>query len=564
MRHKHGLVPALAGLLLLAGCGRGDGVAVAWDRYYSTAETYRIMHEWAGRRPDLVRLFSIGRTRAGSELLVAAVTDFTTGGDADKPALYVDGNLHSGELTGSAVTLYLMGRLLEAYGRDPRITELLKTHAFYLRPKFNPDGADLSLLSDISLRSTPRPVDDDGDGQADEDPAEDLDGDGFITEMRIPDERGNMKPDPEEPRLMVRRSPGETTGPFYRVVSEGWDNDRDGRLNEDGIGGLDLNRNFPRNWEPEYLQPGAGPFPLSEPESWATLAFIDAHPNITGIVHGHTSGGFLYRLPSATDPARFDARDIALILDLGARYTELTGRPVEPSSTDPVRHRYGTLISWAYWDRGIVGWVPEYWPGLDADTDGDGRTSERERLHYIDRELGGRYFVPWRPFQHPDYGQVEIGGWRSRLVSQNPPPELLEAECALQIPWIVGLAEQSPRLTTEGARLRDLGDGRWEVTVTVINEGYLPTHLTARGLEARLITPVYAELELEGASLLEGARRTSLGHLAGGYPLPGTGLERSGSVRWVVRAEEPGAGLRIRIRSEKGGSINLGPLPLGG
>jgi hypothetical protein len=564
MHPKHGLIPAVAGLMLLAGCSRSAEVEVAWDRYYSTAETHRIMRDWAGRRPDLVRLVTVGRTRAGTELLVAVVTAFATGPDSDKPALYVDGNLHSGELTGSAVTLYLMGRLVEGYGRDPRLTRLLETRAFYLRPKFNPDGADLALLQDISLRSTPRPVDDDADGQADEDPAEDLNGDGFITEMRIPDEHGNYRPDSEEPRLMVRRSPGETTGPFYRVVSEGIDNDRDGRLNEDGIGGLDLNRNFPRNWEPEYLQPGAGPFPLSEPESWATLAFIDAHPNITGIVHGHTSGGFLYRLPSATDPARFDPRDIALVLDLGSRYTELTGRPVEPSSTDPVRHRYGTLISWAYWDRGIVGWVPEYWPGLEADIDGDGRTSERERLRYVDRELGGRYFVDWQPFEHPEFGRVEIGGWRSRLVSQNPPPELLEAECALQIPWIVELAERSPRLTTDGARLRDLGEGRWEVTVTVTNEGYLPTHLTVRGLEARLITPVYAELELEGASLLEGVRRTSLGHLAGAYPLPGTGLERSGSVRWVVRADEPGAGLRIKIRSEKGGSIDLGPLPLGG
>ena len=141
---------------------------------------------------------------------------------------------------------------------------------------------------------------------------------------------------PDDPRLMVRRPGGETGGTYYRVVSEGIDNDGDGRMNEDGIGGIDMNRNFPRNWELEYLQPGAGPFPLSEPETYATIQFIDMHPNIMGIVHGHTSGGFVYRLPSSSDPSLFNKDDLALIETLGARYTETTGRRVQPSSTDAV------------------------------------------------------------------------------------------------------------------------------------------------------------------------------------------------------------------------------------
>ena len=113
---------------------------------------------------------------------------------------------------------------------------------------------------------------------------------------------------------------------------------------------------------------------------------------------------------------------------------------MQPSATHPTRHRYGTLISWAFWDRGVIGWVPEYWPGVDADTDGDGRTSELERIRYFDEHFPGKYFVEWSAFDHPEYGAVEIGGWRRKFVSQNPPPELLEAECALQMPWILYLA----------------------------------------------------------------------------------------------------------------------------
>jgi hypothetical protein len=63
-----------------------------------------------------------------------------------------------------------------------------------------------------------------------------------------------------------------------------------------------MNRNFPRTWGLPYQQSGAGPFPLSEPETRATLDFLVAHPNVTGIVHNHTAGGFLYRCPRRTRP----------------------------------------------------------------------------------------------------------------------------------------------------------------------------------------------------------------------------------------------------------------------
>src|SRR5690606_3463016 len=138
----------------------------------------------------------------------------------------------------------------------------------------------------------------------------------------------------------------ERSGDRYTVMREGIDEDGDGRINEDGIGGLDMNRNFPRNWEREHQQPGAGDYPLSEPETRAVVEFINAHRNITAILHGHTSGGFVYRLPSASAPSQFPPIDLQLIIHLGEEYTRTTGRPVVPSATHPTEHRYGTLISW--------------------------------------------------------------------------------------------------------------------------------------------------------------------------------------------------------------------------
>lgn len=544
------LLPAVA-----SGQMRSDGT-VDWNRYYSNAESNVIMAEWVKQHPKLAKLHTIGESFLGTDLTLIEITNQETGPAKEKPALYVDGNIHSSELTSGALALYFAGYLLDRYGTDSQVTKLLDTRAFYIRPKFNPDGSDASLLHGVSLRSSVRPIDSDGDGVADEDPSEDLNGDGFITQMRIPDADGNRKQSPEDSRLLLRRTDADSEGPFYRVISEGIDNDGDGRINEDGIGGLDLNRNFPRNWALPFKQPGAGPFPLSEPETHATVRFITDHPNIIGIVHNHTSGGFIFRLPSASDPAAFDGDDLELIKTLGAKFTEQTGRQVRASSTHATRHRYGTLISWAYWDRGIIGWVPELWPGLGK--------SPLEALRYQEKELGGRYFVDWTPYDHPTLGAVEIGGFRSRFINSNPPEELLEAECALHVPWMLWLAEGSPKIEMSRPKVESLGDGAFAVSIEIENVGYLPTHMTRRGLESRVVKPVVATIELENATLIEGEGRQVIGHLAGSYPLEGGASENSGSARWVIKTASPQAKFHVVTISDTGGTVRSKVISPGG
>jgi hypothetical protein len=558
-----------------------DGT-VDWNRYYTSGETDQILSEFNDLYPELTELYSIGESFRGRTLWVMEVTSEVTGPASEKPALYLDGGIHSGELTGSQVALYALGQLLTRYGWDPEVTDLLERYAFYIRPKFNPDGSDLALIHDQSLRSTVRPWDEDEDGTADEDPPEDLDGDGWITNIRIPDPEGGWYAHPRDQRVMVRLN-GGMRGPQgaeqsgrevppgaqrYQVIREGVDNDGDGRINEDGFGGIDMNRNFPRNWEPEHLQPGAGPFPLSEPEVYATVKFIQEHPNITSIVHGHTSGGFVYRLPSASAPSLFPQDDLALIEHLGAPYTETTGRPVRPSATHPTRHRYGTLITWAFWDQGVVGWVPEYSPGPEAwvrDFNGDGSVDPREEMRFNDDRLGGRYFSPWVQYHHPDLGEVEVGGWHSKFWGQNPPAEFLAEECAAQLPWIFYLIKQAPRVALDGPLVIPLDDGAYRVKAVVTNEGFLPTSLTGRGavgqertdgtLDSPLVRPPILTLSLERAELVEGTGRVRMGHLKGTGPfLPGVGVA-SETVEWVVRPEGMPAYVQVTVRSDKGGVV---------
>jgi hypothetical protein len=444
---------------------------------------------------------------------------------------------------------------------------------FYVRPKFNPDGSDLVLATDQSLRSSVNPRDEDGDGLFDEDPNEDLDGDGRILQMRVEDPEGNWVVSPEDPRLMDPRLPGDPC-PCYTLYPEGIDNDGDGLHGEDGVGGLDMNRNYPRNWEREHIQGGAGDFPLSEPETYAAVRFLTEKKNITGIVHGHTSGGFVYRLPSAVRPQDFPPVDLSLIIHLGEEYTRSTGRPVIPSSNNPLSHRYGTLLSFGYWDRGIIGWVPEYVPpvGWVTDYDGDGQISPTEELRFNDEELGGKYFTDWTPYDHPQLGRVEIGGWWTRFWRQNTPWELLEDEVEQQIPWMLYLAEQAPRLAMGDPVVTPLGEGRVRVDVEVRNEGFLPTSLTERGavgevdrngvIRNQVVAPPTVTLAVEGGTIEDLPARRVIPHLGGTNTFLQEVTIPNHTVSWVVNTSASNPTFRITAASVKGGTVRSGERPL--
>ena len=546
----------------------GPGGDVDWNRFYTAAETNQILREFHVMYPGLTELDQVGESYRGQPLMLITITNEATGPAHDKPALYVDGGIHAGELTGSAVATHLIGHLLNGYGNDPRVTALLDTRAFYVRPKFNPDGSDLALIEDQFLRSTPHPFDEDEDGVADEDPPEDLDGDGWITQLRYPDDDGIWVLDPDDDRILVRDPDRQMSGPRFSTTREGIDNDGDGSINEDGLGGLDMNRNFPRNWERVHLQPGAGDYPLSEPETRAAAAFINAHRNITGIVHGHTAGGFVYRLPSASAPSLFPKIDLALIEHLGEEYTRTTGRPVIPSATHPTEHRYGTLISWGYWDHGVIGWVPEFSPGPEewaTDYDGDGEFSEAEQHRFNDEELGGRYFSDWTPFDHPQLGAVEVGGWHSKFWGQNPPREFLEAETEQQLPWILYLAEQGPLIEVSDPEVTPLDDGTFRIDVTVTNTGYLPTSVTDRGavgrerpdgtVDRQVVRAPAVMLTHPGLEIVEGTARTVIPHLAGSNTILETATEVSHTVSCIVRATGGERAVRVTAESDKGGTV---------
>lgn len=257
--------------------------------------------------------------------------------------------------------------------------------------------------------------------------------------------------------------------------------------------GLDLNRNYPFEWRTEANQEGAGPYPTSEPEVRAAVAAIVDRPNICAFIQLHTMSGVHLRPYGTKGDDAMPNIDRLAFEAIGAKATELTGYPAVS-----IFHGYrynrkliatGMAVDWAYDHLGIHSWATELWNPQRAAGIADFRfpdwgishpvEDDLKLLAWSDRELGGRAFVDWYPFHHPQLGPVEIGGWDIAYFWTNPPPELLEVEVAPHAEFALHLALISPRLALRDLRATPLADGLWRVRLVVENRGWLPTNVTS-------------------------------------------------------------------------------------
>ena len=573
---------------------------LTFDRYHTADVMDAWLRRWAERSPDLVELYEVGKSFEGRAILQVTLTNKKTGPALEKPAAYFEGGRHSGEVTGSESVLWLADHLLAQYGKDRAITDLLDTKAVYLRPQNNPDGSGLYLNTAQANRSSVRPHDTDRDGLVDEDPPEDLDGDGIIYQLRWrvrpgEEDRGNATLDARDPsgRLMRQVTAGEGD---WIVVSEGIDNDGDRRFNEDGVGGLDLHRNYPENWRPDagrdrtgrgYTQPGAGAAPLSEPETFATVMWLLERPHVSVANSMDTRVPMHLRPPSTSkSEERMYPEDLAYYRrfdSLGLKHTNypwagdvyftyMTRTPRDPETGDPTLPAplFGHGPDFGYWYYGAIWYGDELWNGgAMRDENRDGLLDDVDALVWDDRDNGGRGFREWQPLDHPGVGKVEIGGFHPKFFAQNGPASQLESWARKQAMFNLELAQHLPQIAGARADVRPgprSGDSAtYRVSVTWTNSGRLPTALR----QAQLVKIVQEDrVRLEFDSVLVRGRTptvrivTPATHdkvIRAGWTQPG---ERK-TVTFDVRVYRvAGARGTVHVMSTRGGLVKV-PLVLG-
>jgi len=528
--------------------------AIAFDHYHTLAEIGTYLETMATRHDDLATLLEIGRSREDRPIWALEINNRETGPASEKPGFYVDGNIHGGEVLGGEGALAFIDRLLTRYDSDARIKNLIDTRAFYIVPIVNPDGRAISVDTPENHRWNVRPTDEDGDGLLDEDPPEDLDGDGRILQMRVPDAEGRWMIDAADPRRMVRRPRGASGGDYYRLLSEGIDNDGDGRFNEDRVGGVDLNRNFPANFS--AAQFASGPFPLSEPETWALIDYITARPNIAAVHTFHTSGGLLLRFPTLADQdwdfPEADLLEYRAIAEDGVAITGYQNFGYEKKAIVDLMHPgHGVFNDWASKEFGVLAMTTEMW----GHAFGGGQAA---LFAWNDEVLDGKGFIDWYGFEHPQLGHVELGGW-DRWSIASPPEPLIAAELARNVDWVLTFADKTPQVAVLDATSRRVDDGAVRLEARIANTGWMATATAHAADILHTAKPVTVRLELENARLVndtEGGAGddvvTELGVLPGAHG----GAPDARVVSWTLRPEDPGraASATVIVESEKAGT----------
>jgi len=518
-----------------------------------------------------------------------------------KPGQWIDGGLHGNEYTGTEVCLYIIDKLVSGYGTNPEITAALDAKVVYVCPVINPDGVFNSVEREISQRGN-------GDLGAAKDGPRDLNGDGHITQFRFKDPKGTFVADDKDPRLMVRLPAAEqTTKPRYMVVTEGQKPAPAGARpgGPESGASIDVNRNFPEGWWTDAGFPGGtGTYPTSSPEARALVEFVVNHRNILMAQNFHTSGGFTYRVPGTAPDTAMAPKDVAVYdLVLGRKYLEIIGEKVPEAWLKPdqmaefkaklrgatknkyaadrgyemprgwimgyneerdQRYGYGMVIDWWYQQYGAFAVTTELWnPGNDIpgfpkiEAQGADRTAQdRALLQYNDEKYGGKLFVPWKAFKHPDLGEGEIGGWIPKFRGNALPGEPLLGVCekhwqfelfrnGLLPQVVISEAKADVLYTSDNAKeatavvqgdqvtiTRGASKGRYKivaVSAVIENKGPLATHV-ARGaqLPGNRDDVVWLVGDRDKTTILQGEPFTRLGVLDGQMRIPGLGAGAAG------------------------------------
>ncbi|MCL5995695.1 MAG: M14 family metallopeptidase [Chloroflexi bacterium] len=557
---------------------------LTFNHYYRYAELTDILNGFADSFPGLCRLVSLGKSFEGRDIWCVTLTNTATGPDTDKPAFWVDANIHATEVSPSVCAVYTINKILSGYANDARVTRLLDTRALYIVPRMNPDGSELYLDDrHRTVRSSTRPYPrlDHQNGLYEYD----VDGDGRTLTMRIKDPNGPWKAHPADPRLMIPRDPDDSNDgePHYRLLPEGLIRNYDG-VNikiAPRLEGLDLNRNFPVEWVVESEQRGAGPYPASEPEVRSVVQFVIDHPNITGAITYHTYAGAYLRPYSAHPDDYFKTEDLWTYQEIGKAATRITGYPAVSVFHDfkyhPKETTKGAFDDWMYDHLGVYAWTCEIWgpqqqAGIDMKKPGGGYQfiewyrehsveDDLKLLKWSDEKLDGKGFVDWYPFKHPQLGEIELGGWHDEYCWRNPPPSLLEKEIAPHADFIIWHALISPRIEFNDVQVQAIGGDAFHICVVIQNTGWLPTPVSGRAQEKQLVRPLEIEIALPvGGTLVSGQPRVEAGQL-GGRALKITPYESTdptddrAKVEWVVQAPK-GSVVTIKATHQRAGTIS--------
>lgn len=539
------------GILLFSAFFPAPSVA----QYHSNSELTSRIRELGTKYPQLCTVRSLGKTSAGNDIWLISIG---TGNRDSKPAMAVVSGVDGKHIPGRELALGFATRILQNSTKN-QIRDLLEKMTFYVIPDASPEASSQfssPIRYERSVNS--RPTDDDRDFQTDEDPCEDLNGDGLITLIRIKDPAGKYLISSEDERIMAEAdlSKGETGS--YHVFTEGTDNDKDGKFNEDGAGGVSFNRNFTYNYE--EFGAGTGLYPVSEPETKAVADFLFDRFNVYSVI---TFGpqdnlGQPMKAPDRQTDAgrqnqdpdqgftRMQRTKITSIMKsdetinrlVSEKYHSITGLKGSPA---PVSEP-GNFMEWAYFHYGRYSFsTPGWWFSYEK-----GKNAGAELLKKSGNEKSSELFVPWTVTDHPDFPgkTVEVGGLKPFALI-NPPADSLPGLIESHYEFITEVAAMHPELEFLDVKTENAGENIFRISLLVHNKGLFATcaEIGDQNIWTRIM-----RINLEpskGQTILSGSKVQRIRRLLG---------DESAEFSWLISGKGT---VRISAGSDAVGTISL-------
>jgi hypothetical protein len=604
-------------------------VSQDYSGYHSYNDMTKELKGLVNSNKSIAKIESIGKTIEGRDIWLLTIGSQQGTLLDERPGMLISANFEGDHLIGSEISLTLINYLLENYNSDEAVKKSIDEHVYYIIPRINPDGAERMFNNLKTGRKTNMsPYDGDNDGRMDEDGPDDLNKDGLITMMRVKDENGIYMIDPDEPRLMKKADPqmGETG--TYSIYWEGIDNDNDGFINEDPVGGVDINRNFQHEYP--YFKDDAGWHMVSEKESLALMSWVIKQrniaimlsfgesdnliipPNAKGILNpavgidlfnmannsysdaakvgmvnteGRSRYGSWMRMgrgrqdseassggrqrPSRTAETTFGRADLEYFNKASEKYKELTGISKQP----PLRDPSGAFFQYGYFQFGVLSFSTPGWgindsqagpadrerpganersragadrarvPGMTPASGSTGKGMDRDFITYLDNK-GINGFVEWNSYTHPEFGEVEIGGFTPYEINNPPASEierLGEAHGEFAV-WLSGLYAKVQIAKTE---VINHGGGLFRIKAEIENSGFLPTSLF-QGVTSRSVKPTMVQLEVEPEAIISGSSKTSFFQ-----SLNGSGNRQK--YEWLIKGKA-GDKIDLKVVAQKAGT----------
>lgn len=431
------------------------------------------------------KLISLTKTEGGQDIWALQLGK---GDMENKPAIAITGGVEGYHLLSVELALKVSEKILEEH------SEILEETTFYVFPNMSPDAyAQYFSNMKYERRGNSVKVDQDRDGEISEDPYEDLNNDGWISSLRVESPMGNHVPHQSDARVLVKADEtSKRDENRYMVYSEGIDNDKDKKFNEDPEEGIAFNKSL--TYKFPYFQPYAGDFPVSQRESRALLDYLFERWNIFAFVTFGPANNL--STPLKYNKSEAEKRVVTSMLEKDVKLNEMISEIYKETIPQKAYNQdnqgtNGDFFQWAYFHFGRLSfstpgwWVPEVKEekaenAAKTDSVSEGKikpSPETNFLAWAEKKGLNDVFLSWTEVNHPDFPnqKVEVGGLKP-FVMVNPPYEMTDSIASNHTNFIIKLAEMQPKLELHNLKTEELGGGLTRITVDLFNNSSLPTH----------------------------------------------------------------------------------------